>query len=102
MKMSCNYFSGSAFNGNKLNSSHPLTTLKIKDRDIVHYVSLTIWCNNNFISKKIGRNLIKKKLLIAQRLYGQWWVCANLLCLSQLLDYLGLDKLYFDAPNELD
>ena len=100
--MSCNYFSGSAFNGNKLNSSHPITKLKIIDRDITQYVSLTRWCKENFISKDIGRTLIKKKLLIAQRLYGKWWVCANLKCLPELLDYLGLAKLYFDAPNKLD
>lgn len=97
--MTCHYFSGSAFNGNKLNNSRPVT--KLKDRDINNYVSFTVWCKNNFITKDIGRNLIKKKLLIAQRLYGQWWVCANLDCLPELLDYLNLDKLYFDAENQI-
>ncbi len=65
-------------------------------------MSLTAWCNNNFISKDIGRTLIEKKLLIAQRLYGQWWVCANLECIEELLDYLALDELYFDAANNSD
>lgn len=95
--MSCNYPSGSAFNGNKLNSYRPTT--RLKDREKTNYVSLTDWCKNNFVTKRVARNLIKKKLLIAQGLHGQWWVSANLECLDELLDYLGLDALYFDADN---
>lgn len=95
--MTCNYASGSAFNGNQINSTHPLS--RLKNREKTNYVSLTDWCKNNFISKNVGRNLIEKKLLIAQRLYGEWWVCANLECMEELLDYLNLDALYFDADN---
>ena len=95
--MTCNYASGSGFITNNLNFNRPIT--RLKDRERTNYVSLTLWCKENFISKKIGRNLIKKKLLIAQRLYGQWWVCTNPNCLEELLNYLGVEQLNFDANN---
>jgi hypothetical protein len=43
--------------------------------------------------------LIAKKLLIAQRLYGQWWVRSNPACLEELLNYLGIEQLFFDASD---
>lgn len=92
------YLSGSAFHRHRLNSNRPLT--RLKDRDKTNYVSLTEWCRKNFISSKIGYGLIGKHLLIGQRLYGRWWVCANLDCLPELLDYLGLEELFFDASNQ--
>lgn len=94
------YTSGSAFNGKKISGHHPIAHLTLTQWEYTSYVSLTAWCNNNFISKKTGYNLIKKKLLIAQKMYGQWWVCANLQCLDELLDYLQLDELYFDGKNK--
>lgn len=96
--MACGHVSGSGFTTNTLNFSRPLT--RIKSREKTNYVSLTVWCQNNFISKNIGRSLIKKKLLIAQRLHHQWWVCANPDCLEELLDYLGVEELNFDAEND--
>ena len=98
--------SGNAFNGSYINSNRLETNLsKSKNKVLVNqektnYVSLTEWCNKNFISKKIGRKLIIKKLLIGQKLYGQWWVCANIDCLEKLLDYLEIQKLFFDADNK--
>lgn len=98
--------SGSAFNGNTLQSKYPLSSLyKYENNSVVNrektlYVSLTDWCNGNFISKDMGRKLIAKRLLIGQKLYGQWWVCANLECLEELLDYLGVEQLLFDAANQ--
>lgn len=91
-------YSGSAFHGNVLNSNRPISNIQKRDR--TNYVSLSRWCKENYISKRIGRELIKKKLLIAQKLLGQWWVCANLDCYQELLDYLGLDELFFDADNQ--
>ena len=92
------HWSGSGFHGNEINGSRPVT--RIKDgRDKTNYVSLSEWCNRNFISRKVGRTLIKKKYLVAQRLFGKYWVCANLDCLEQLLEYLGLEELFFDAQN---
>ena len=91
------WFSGSAFQDNEINNTRPISHLS--DRERTNFVSLTQWCENNFISKRVGRNLIKKKLLIGQRLYGQWWVCANLNCYQELLDSLGLEQLFFDAEN---
>ncbi len=92
------YPSGYAFNGKKLTNYRLIAELK--NREYTNYVSLTRWCKENFISKAIGRNLIKKRLLVAQKMHGQWWVCANLQCLDELLNYLGLDELYFDASNK--
>lgn len=89
--------SGAAFNGNSLMGTRPLNGIPGKEK--TSYVSLTEWCSKNFISKKQGRNLIRKKLLVGQRLFGQWWVCSNPYCLDELLEYLGVEKLLFDADN---
>ncbi|MEO0834780.1 MAG: hypothetical protein AAFY16_02075 [Cyanobacteria bacterium J06642_3] len=93
------YVSGSAFNGNTMQATRPITT--IAGRDKTNYVSLSDWCVGNFISKDIGYILIKRKLLIGQRIWGQWWVCANPDCYDVLLDYLGVEQLIFDADNEV-
>lgn len=91
--------SGSAYSGNFINSTHPLTGLP--DRSLTNYVRLSDWCRGNFISTDIGYTLIKKKLLVGVRRHHVWWVCANLTCLIELLDYLGIEQLYFDADNSL-
>ena len=91
------YRSGSAFNGNRVMGTRPLSGIPGRSR--TNYVSLTDWCKGNFISKKQGTRLIKKKLLIGQKLLGQWWVCANPDCLDELLKYLGVEELLFDADN---
>lgn len=89
---------GSAFRGCSLNATHPRS--HFQDKDKVSVASLTEWCGKNFISKRVGRTLIKKKLLIGWRQFGQWWVTANLDCLEELLDYLGVDELAFDVEQE--
>ena len=91
------YRSGSAFNGNKVMGTRPLSGIPGRSR--TNYVSLTDWCQGNFISKKQGTRLIKKKLLIGLKRHGQWWVCANPHCLNELLDYLHVEELWFDADN---
>ena len=91
------YISGSAYNGNRIQGNRAISSLS--GRNKTNYVPLTTWCQRNFISKRIGYTLLTKRLLIGQRLYGQWWVCANLDCLDQLLEYLGVEKLIFDANN---
>ncbi len=88
---------GSAFRNNEINNTRPLSQLLESDK--INVVSLTNWCAGNFISKRIGRTLIKRKLLIAFRFKGQWWVASNPDCIEQLLEYLGVDKLAFDADN---
>lgn len=93
------YISGSAFNGNRIQGNRAISNLQ--DRNQTNLVSLTVWCSRNFITKRLGDTLISKKLLIGQRLYGEWWVCANLECLDQLLEYLGVEELVFDADNDL-
>ncbi len=90
--------SGSAFNGNTIQGTRPYSVIQGQER--TNYVSLTDWCQGNFISKWIGYELIKRKLLIGQRLYGQWWVCTNPDCLQELLEYLGVEELAFDADNQ--
>ena len=89
--------SGSGFNTNQFNGNRIKST--ITNRQKTFYVSLTKWCDENFITKRVGRTLLAKKLLIGQRLMGQWWVCANPDCIDELLEYLGLEQLFFDAPN---
>lgn len=93
------YKSGSAFHDNDINNHRPLS--RIKTRDKTSYVSLTVWCRENHVSKKVGRTLIKRKLLIGQRLLGRWWVCVNPNCYQDLLDYLGIEELLFDADNNI-
>lgn len=93
------FISGSAFNANRTQGNRAISNLQ--DRNKTNYVSLTEWCRRNFITKRLGDTLISKKLLIGQRLYGEWWVCANLECFEQLLEYLGVEQLIFDADNDL-
>lgn len=88
---------GSAFRVNSLNSNHPVE--RINSSNKVRVVSLSEWCARNFISKRVGRTLIKKKLLIAFRQKHQWWVTANPDCIEQLLEYLGIEKLLFDVEQ---
>lgn len=92
--------SGAAFNGNTVMATRPLS--RISGNEKTNYVSLTEWCKRNFITKKQGTRLIKRKLLIAQRMYGQWWVCANLHCLDELLRELRVEQLAFDAENQIE
>lgn len=89
--------SGAAFNRNKFKGNRIKSSLN--NRNKTYYISLTKWCNGNFISKDIGRNLLKKKLLIGQKYKGQWWVCTDENCKEFLLDYLGLEQLYLDILN---
>lgn len=97
--------SGSAFNGNPLQAKRVKSNLykeennQLVDIEKTNYASLTDWCNRNFISKDIAHTLLAKKLLIGQKLYGRWWVCANRECLIELLDYLNIEELFFDAEN---
>lgn len=88
---------GSGFRDNQLNATRPLT--RIANSQQVKIVSLTEWCERNFISKRLGRTLIKRKLLIAFRRHHVWWVTANPNCLPELLDYLGVEQLVFDVDN---
>lgn len=88
---------GSGFRDNHLNATRPITD--IKDSHKLKVVSLTEWCEKNFISKNIGRTLIKHKLLIAFRRHHIWWVASNPDCFDELLDYLGVEELAFDADN---
>ena len=69
------------------------------ERDRTNVVSLSEWCEKNFISKRIGRKLIERKYLIGFRRHHVWWVCANPDCIDQLLEYLGVERLAFDADN---
>jgi hypothetical protein len=99
--------SGSAFNGAGINRHYIKSTIKDRDpilniiryRERTNYVSFTEFCARNFISKDIGRSLIKKKLLICQRLYGKLWVTSDPNCRQELLDYLLVNSLNFDAEN---
>ena len=98
MNFDCKKISGSAFNENKFKGNHVKSSLSGKNK--TNYVSFTEWCQKNFISKAVGRELLKRKLLIGQRLKGEWWVCANKDSLEDLLDYIGLTQLFFDANND--
>lgn len=100
------YSSGSAFNGRGINRFQVLSTIPEAERDgqiifreKTNYVSLTDFCQNNNISKKTARNLIRKKFLICQRLYGKLWVCVNPLCEEDLKTYLMVDNIIFEDIN---
>jgi hypothetical protein len=93
----CLKISGSAFVGNTINGTRPASY--IKNQDYLNVVKLTDWCAGNFISIKIGYKLIKRKYLLAFRRHHIWWVASNPECLEELLEYLNLDGLYFDADN---
>lgn len=89
---------GSAFQNNYLNATRPIANYRGRSRTNV--VSLTEWCDKNFVSKNVGRKLIERKYLIAFRRHHVWWVCTNPDCLNELLEYLGVEQLAFDAENE--
>ena len=89
--------SGSAFQDHSINNRRPKSALS--DRDNTKVVPLSEWCRQNFISVDIGYTLIKLKLLIGFRRHHIWWVCANLNCMEDLLDYLGVESLNYDADN---
>ena len=89
--------SGAAFNGNKLMGTRPISG--IPGKTVTKYVSLTQWCERNSITKRVGRKLIEKKFLIGVRRKHIWWVCANSYRLEGLKNYLGVEKLMFDADN---
>lgn len=98
--------SGSAFNNRGINKYYILSTIPEKKinnqivyKEKTNYVNLTDFCNQNNITKKTARNLIRKKFLICQRLYGKLWVCVNPLCEEQLKSYLLVDEIKFDAIN---
>lgn len=88
---------GSAFNGSLIQGTHPLT--RIDRRDYVNVVSLALWCKRNFITRDIGYQLIKRKYLIAFRRHGQYWVCTNPKCINELLEFLGIEQLFFDVEQ---
>lgn len=88
---------GSANHGNSIQATYPIC--EIKNQDYVKVVKLTNWCKANFITVRIGYKLIRLDYLLAFRRHHIWWVKANPNCLEKLLDYLGLEKLYFDAPE---
>lgn len=89
--------SGSAFMGNSIQATRPISA--IRTSHLTNYVSLSEWCQKNFITKRVGYRLIAQKLLIGQKKYGRWWVCANPDCINELIDYLGIEQLQFDAEN---
>ena len=89
--------SGSAFNGNSLQATRPITSFS--QRNKTNYVSLSDWCLGNNITKRVGYILIRRKLLIAQKLWGQWWVTSNPDCIEELLEYLDIEQLFFDVDN---
>jgi hypothetical protein len=88
---------GSAFQGNTLNSTRPLSSLCEVDRTNV--VKLTDLCRANFISIDVGYRLIKLKYLIAFRRHHVWWATVNLSSKQELLDYLGVDEIFGDVEQ---
>lgn len=86
---------GSAFVGNRRMGTRPLP--RIDEQDHVNVVSLKEWCDRNFISRDTGYRLIELKFLIAFRRHNYWWVASNSDCLPQLLEYLDVEELLFDA-----
>jgi hypothetical protein len=83
--------SGSAFQGNTLNSTRPLSRFKTTNE--VAVVKLTDFCRANFITIEVGYRLIKLKYLIAFRRHHVWWISINSICQQELLDYLGVTEL---------
>ncbi len=86
---------GSAFVGNRRMGTRPLP--KINEQIYLNVVSLKQWCDGNFISRDTGYKLIELKYLIAFRRHHIWWVAENPDCAEQLLEYLGIEELLFDA-----
>ena len=89
---------GSAFCGNCLQGRYPVGNFS--DRDNIKVVSLTEWCAKNFITKRIGRKLIALRYLLGFRRHRVWWVAANPDCEEELLEYLGVEQLLFEADNQ--
>jgi hypothetical protein len=87
---------GSAFCGNTLNSTRPLS--RLTEADKLQVVKLTDLCRANFITIDVGYRLIKLKYLIAFRRHHVWWVTCNPLCKQELLDYLGVSEILGDVP----
>lgn len=100
IKPTVNYGGGSAFRGSTTQAYYPLSQIPLPDIDVVKVVSLAQWCRRNFISRDIGYTLIKKSYLIAFRRHGYWWVTANPQCKTELLEYLGVEKLAFDVEQD--
>lgn len=88
---------GSAFIGNTTQAHRPKS--QIKDQNNLKFVTLTFWCQQNFISRDMGYKLIKLKYLIAFRRHGQWWVTANPDCIEQITELLGVEKLLYDVEQ---
>lgn len=86
---------GSAFNGNRRLGTRPIPNLF--NGQPTKVVSLSQFCQQNFISRYQGYRAIELKLLIAFKMFGRWWVRSNPDCYQDLLDYLGLEELLFDA-----
>ncbi len=89
--------SGSAFQGNTLNSTRPLS--RFENLESVKVVKLSSLCRANFITIDVGYRLIKLKYLIAFRRHHVWWVTSNPLCKQELLDYLGVTALLGDVDQ---
>lgn len=81
-------FSGSAFNGNRMQAAYIWSHDPNKEKLI--FISLADFCKANFISKKIGYTMIRKRLVIAKRLGHRWWVAQNDNCIEELKDYLDV------------
>jgi len=90
--------SGNAFNGDRLMATRIIPHLS--DTEKTNVVSLTQWCEENFITKNQGRTLLKRKLLVGFRRHHVWWVAANPDCIDELLEYLGVEELAFDAIQD--
>ena len=91
--------SGNAFIGDHLMGSHVIPHLYNLEK--MNVVPLSEWCEKNFITKNQGRTLLRRKLLVGFRRHHDWYVAANLYCIEQLLEYLGMEELAFDANNVL-
>lgn len=88
---------GNAFVGNSIMGSRIIP--RLKQGDYLKVVPLTEWCDKNFTTRRLGYKFLENHLLIGFRRHGIWWVKANPECLPELLDYLGIEELFFDAPN---
>jgi hypothetical protein len=84
---------GSAFNGNRRMSFRPRSTMD--DRNFTQLIRLTDFCRLNHVSKWMAYRAIEKKLVIALKYRGQWWLDRDYNCLEELQEYLGVDELIF-------
>jgi hypothetical protein len=92
-------FSGSAFNGNYLQSFRIWSRDPNKEKLI--FIPLTDFCKVNFISRNTGRTLIKKKLVIAKRCGGVWWVAQKDSCIEELKDFLDVNEINWNNVTML-